>query len=212
MSATTIASTAAVSTTGWQAGFLDVLPAVKTHAMIRFRRLTPERREDAVQETIAAACVAYQLLAAQGRLHVLSPGSLATFSVLRVTDGRHVGGRRDAARDALSPRAQRRHDFRATSYEVLDEEMGEWREEAIAGRRYPVPDAVAFRLDFARWLGTLSRRDRRVVAALGRGERTMDVAARLGISEARVSQLRRKYERQWALFQGESSLEGSVAA
>ena len=34
----------------WQAGFLNVLPAVKTHALIQFRHLPLERREDAIAE------------------------------------------------------------------------------------------------------------------------------------------------------------------
>src|SRR4051812_23694957 len=49
---------------GWQAGFLSVLPAVRTHAKVRFRRLPRDRREEAVQEAIASACASYWLLAA----------------------------------------------------------------------------------------------------------------------------------------------------
>lgn len=68
-------------TAGWQAGFLNLLPAVQTHAQIQFRHLPLEQREDAIQEAIASACVSYQILAAEGRLHVAHPGTLATFAV-----------------------------------------------------------------------------------------------------------------------------------
>ena len=99
----------------WQAGFLTVLPTVQTHAQIQFRHLPLEQREDLIQESIASACVAYQRLAAHGKLHVASPGNLATFAVKQARDGRHVGGHQDAARDILSPRCQRRHGVQVLS-------------------------------------------------------------------------------------------------
>ena len=40
------------SSCDWQTGFLAVLPAVETHARIRFRRLNADRREEAIQETM----------------------------------------------------------------------------------------------------------------------------------------------------------------
>ena len=107
-------SAVAQSTAGWQAGFLSVLPAVTTHARIQFRRLPPDRKEEAVQEAIASACVSYQRLAARGRLHAARPGTLATFAVNFVRNGRHVGGRQDGARDVMSPAAQARHRFRTS--------------------------------------------------------------------------------------------------
>jgi hypothetical protein len=36
------------------------------------------------------------------------------------------------------------------------------------------------------------------------GEQTKAVADRFGISQGRVSQLRRKFEREWQMLQGES--------
>jgi len=69
--------------------------------------------------------------------------------------------------------------------------------------RSPVPDQVAFRLDFPAWVNTLSDRDRRVVGDLMAGERTLDVAAKYGLSPARVSQLRREFMEGWARFCGE---------
>ena len=45
-------------------------------------------------------------------------------------------------------------------------------------------------------------RHRRIINALAGGDRTMAVAERFGVSPARVSQLRREYERSWQQFQG----------
>ena len=77
---------------------------------------------------------------------------------------------------------------------------------AIEDRKTKIPDLAAFRIDFARWLKMLTRRDRRIIAALLGGEGTGAVASRFGISAARVSQLRRRYEREWRGFQGEGPI------
>jgi hypothetical protein len=188
---------------GWQAGFLQVLPAVQTHAQIQFRRLPAGRKEEAIQEAIASACVSYQLLAAQGRLHVVRPGTLARFAVHAVRNGRHVGGRQDTVRDALSKVAQDRHRFRIGTIEDSDVESPQWSRVAVAERRASVPDVAAFRIDFAAWLKTLNRRDRRIIIALAAGEGTARVADHFGLTAGRVSQLRRRYERLWLSFQGE---------
>ena len=194
----------------WQAGFLQVLPAVQTHAAIQFRHLPLERREDAVQEAIASACVSYQLLAAQGRLAVAHPGTLATFAVNFVRNGRHVGGRQDAAKDVMSPVAQQRHGLRVQSLQARRGGGGSngsdgWRQVAIADRKVSIPDLAAFRIDFAQWLQRLSRRDRRIVAAFVSGERTSNVAERFGLSAGRVSQLRRRYQCDWGAFQAQAA-------
>lgn len=50
-------STVSYNSTDWQAGFLSILPAVQTHARIRFSKLPADSREEAIQEAVAAACV-----------------------------------------------------------------------------------------------------------------------------------------------------------
>jgi hypothetical protein len=194
---------------GWQTGFLSVLPAVQTHAQIHFRRLPADNRQEATQEAIAAAGVAYRLLAAKGRLYEAHPSTIADFAVKHVRNGRHVGGRQDAARDVMSPIAQARYGFRTTGFDLYDHDTGEWRQLTIADRRASVPDLAAFRIDFAQWLKTLTRRDRRIVGALAGGDTTNAVAGRFGISSGRVSQLRRKYEHLWLTFQGERPAEAA---
>jgi hypothetical protein len=188
----------------WQAGFLSILPAVETHAKIRFRKLPAERRQDAIQEAIASACVSYQLLAARGRLQEAHPGTVADFAVKFVRNGRHVGGKQDAAKDTLSPVARSRHHFGTIGIDRYDGKTDEWRQVVIAERKASIPDTAAFRIDFAQWLKLLSHRDRRIVAALARGEQTSAVADRFGLTPGRVSQLRRKYQHLWLAFQGES--------
>jgi hypothetical protein len=189
----------------WQAGFLQLLPAVQTHAQIQFRRLPLDHREEAIQEAIAFACVNYRLLAAQGKLHVAHPGTLATFAVNRVRCGRHVGGKQDTANDLLSPRCQRQHRVRV---QPID---GDWRRMVIADRKASIPDVAAFRIDFACWLSKLAKRDRGIISAFIAGEHGCAVADRFGLSAGRVSQLRRRYERQWRVFQGEQPMLAAAA-
>ena len=195
------------STAGWQAGFLSMLPAVETHAKIRFRKLPAERREEAVQEAVAAACMNYQSAIAQGKLDAVKAGPLADFAVRHVREGRHVGGKQDAARDVLSPACQRRQRVTILSFDARQADSGTdgWRQVAIEDRRIPIPDLAAFRIDFADWLQALSARDRKIIGGLLSGERTQTVAERFGITEGRVSQLRRRYERNWLDYQGEAA-------
>ena len=63
-----------------------------------------------------------------------------------------------------------------------------------------VPEQAAFRIDFPAWRAGLSARDRAVADALAAGERTGDVAARFGLSPARVSQLREAFRLSWFAF------------
>jgi hypothetical protein len=192
--------------TVWQAGFLSMLPAVQTHAQIQFRKLPAEKREEAIQETIAAACVQFQLAAAQGKLHAVRPGMLADFAVRHTRAGRHVGGVQDRAKDVLSTNCHRQYGVKVESYYAARSCHGTdgWRQVAISDRKVPVPDLAAFRIDFARWLRTLCHRDRRIIAALVAGQSGKFVADKFGITAGRVSQLRRRYEQLWAVFYSEA--------
>ena len=62
------------------------------------------------------------------------------------------------------------------------------------------PEQVAFRVDFPRWRAGLGPRNRAVLDALAGGDGTYAVAARFGLSPARVSQLRREFERSWRAY------------
>ena len=70
-------------------------------------------------------------------------------------------------------------------------------------RTTPVPDIVAFWVDFADWLRSLRRRDRRIAESLALGNRTSDVAKRFKVSAGRVSQLRRELAESWRAFVGD---------
>jgi hypothetical protein len=186
----------------WQTQFLLMLPAVQSHARIQFRRLRADRREDAVQEAIASACVAFQRLASQGRLDAALPSTLADFAVRRVRGGRRVGSRQNS-QDVHSASAQAKHGLQVQSLTPWQAEQQSWHSCLVEDRRVWPSDLAAFRVDFAEWLRSFPLRHRRIITALASGEPTAAAADRFGLTAGRVSQLRRSYERNWRVFQGE---------
>jgi hypothetical protein len=182
----------------WQEGFLRVLPAIQTHAEIQFRRLSAERRADAIQEAIASACVSYQILAAKGRLHVAHPATLANYAVKRAGSGRHVGGHRNS-QDVMSLLARRKHGFSVRSLSRRHDSAG-MEPLVLEERGFGPADVAAFNIDFADWLRSRTHRERRIIRRLASGDRTTAVADRFGLSLGRVSQLRRQFEKSWEQF------------
>ena len=185
----------------WQTNFLKVLPAVKEHAAVSFRRLSPEAKAEATAEAVASACVSYAKLARQKKLARVYPSSIATFAVKAVNGNRHVGGHQ-SCRDVMSPLTQKRRGFTVGSLTAWCPPEGPWQEVVVDSRRVSPADRAAFKLDFAQWLSQWPLRHRRIINSLAAGHRTMAVALRFGVSPARVSQLRREFERSWQQFQG----------
>jgi hypothetical protein len=186
----------------WQTPLLRALPVIETHARIAFRRLPAVHREEATQEATCAACINYHGLAQRGRLQIATPNTAATLAVRHVRNGRHVGGHQDAAQDALSLVAQRRHGVtvRLLSSGSRPDELHDL---LIADRRVDIPSVVAFKLDLRDWLATFPRRDRRIIRALASGAGVSTVAEKFSVTPGRISQLRRRYEHSWLAYQGE---------
>jgi len=196
------------------ADFLAVIPIVERRALLVFRHLLPSDREEAVAEAVAAAFVSYVSLKARGLNPVLALASrLAALAVLRVKDDRHVGGRVSST-DVLSRKAQQLRGFVVQSLPISVSCPGASREHYIHPReahetwlqdntRTPVPDQAAFRIDWPSFLQTLSRRDRALASFLSLGHSAKQAARQFGISCARVTQLRQRWQRVWLLAQEE---------
>lgn len=178
----------------WQTLCAAMIPVVRRYAATAFRRLRGDNFDDAVQETIANACVALARLAGQGRLDRAYPSVLARFAIRQVRSGRRVGNAQ-RRRDALSPmpcdgaRPTRAHN--------------EWLEAIVEDPYTPVFEQVCFRVDFPVWLDRLAELPRRVALALAFGDSTGEVAAACGVTPARISQLRRELHDSWQAFCGE---------
>jgi hypothetical protein len=185
----------------WHAGFLALLPTLVRYLRANFRDLPAEAREDAVEEALANACVAYARLAERGLTDKAVPGALARYATAQYRVGRRVGCRLNV-HDVLSPYARWR---RRIVVERLEDgkASAEWREAVVEDHRTPVADQVAFRIDFPGWLDSLTPRSRRVAQALALGNTTKDVARLCGVTAGRVSQARRELHASWQQYQGE---------
>jgi len=187
------------------AAFLRILPRIVMHANFCFRgERNAERREEAIAETVALAWQWYLGLVKRGKNVADFASTFANFVARAVRNGRRICGQQ-AAKDVMSPRAQRRHQFAV--YRLPDFSMLSCSpiSEALADNTVTPPDEqAAFRLDFASWLGTRTDRDQRLVEDLIIGELTSDVARSFGLTAGRVSQLRREYCQDWQRFCGEA--------
>jgi hypothetical protein len=180
------------------------LPRIEAHAQVAFHHVRcPHRQADYKAEMVAFAWRWFVRASHRGKDVTQFPSVLASYAARHVRSGRKLCGQ-EKARDVLSPRAQRLKGFTLSSLPDGSSPSGNVMDAALRDNtQTPVPDQVAFRLDFPAWLNTLSERDRRVVEDLMLGERTGAVAAKYGLSPARVSQLRRQFLVGWRLFCGE---------
>ena len=181
--------------------FLEMFPTLCKAIKRGFRRLRGERREEAIQEALANAYVAFSRLVDLGRMQLAFPSALARFAVAQVRDGRRVGGSLNV-RDVSSEYAQQRKHLQVQRLDLFNRHTAQWCEVIVEDYQTPVPDQVCFRIDFPDWLSRLSNRDRHVAEALANGDTTGEIANRFAISSGRVSQLRRELHASWEKFHG----------
>jgi hypothetical protein len=182
-------------------GFLAVLSRIELHAQVYFRHLRcPGKKEDAVAEVVAVAWKWFLRATKKGKDVAEFVSAVATYAARHVRSGRKVWGQ-ERRNDVLSTVCQQRNGFAVGRLADLGAEAGNPLDEALADNtRSPVPEQVAFRVDFPAWLNSRSDRDRRLALDLMAGERTLDVADRHGLTPGRVSQLRRDFYDDWQRF------------
>jgi hypothetical protein len=197
--------------------FLAMLPQILAVARFGFRDVQClDKKDDAVAEVVALSWKWYVRLAQLQRKDKAHPTALAGFAVKQVRSGRRVVGQMKA-KDALNPHTQHRAGFtveplphaaahhfaEAYSRPAAQRTLDALEEQLSHNTQTPVLDQVQFRLDWPAWLKSLNDRDRRMIADMGHGERTLDLARKHRISPARISQLRREYQSRWHTFLGE---------
>jgi hypothetical protein len=182
--------------------FLELLPAIHEQAQFAFRGIRCEAREELVQETVAQAYVLFVRLVKRDKMALVYPTPLARFAIRRVRSGRRLGSLCNR-RDITSPYNESSKKVTAERLDRVNLQTGDWQEVLLEDRTAGPAKIVEIRIDFAAWLRTLSKRNRRLAQMLGRGETTGRVARSFTISSARVSQLRRDLCRSWQTFVGE---------
>jgi hypothetical protein len=206
------------------ARFLGIVPIIERHGEVYFRfEKCRERRADRIAEMVGLAWKWFVRLAHRGKDATRFPTVLASFAARAVKCGRRVAGMTRAA-DVLNEICQQRRGFAVESLPVSTSTTHENLYAAVNGQRSldafeerlqdntqtPVPEQVAFRLDFPAWLTTRTERDRRIIEQMARNERTKDLARQFGISPARISQLRRAYQDDWTRFADASPKPGQA--
>jgi hypothetical protein len=197
--------------------FMAVLPKIQTHASIAFRHIRcPATRADKIAEAIALGWKWLVRLHERGKdineflMHFVALVAKA------VRSGRRVAGMAKA-KDVMNERCQARHGFKVeglltspnASFEARyskphgQQDYDAFEERLADNAITPVPEQVAFRVDFPQWRAGWSERDRRLIDVLMLDTPTQDAARTFGVSPGRVSQKRLEFHVDWHRFQGE---------
>lgn len=184
-----------------QALFAEHLPRIEAHARLALRHVfCADSRADLTAELVALAWRHFVALTDRGK----KPEEFVTTLALRCSQAVRAGRRLtgcEPAKDALSRVAAVRHGVRVTHLGGAG--LPEGVEELLVDARAPVPELVAFRIDFPEWRTRIVGRKRAVLDALACGDGTAEVSAKYGLSPGRVSQLRREFLEDWLAFHGE---------
>ena len=185
-----------------------MLPAIQQHAVYRFRHRPPEECEDLVAEAVALAFVMFARLVERGKVGYATP--LAIYACRQVAVGRRLGSPLNV-NDVTSTYCRRRKGVFVQRLDRFDHQDGTWREAVVEDRKTTPADIAATRIDFAAWLETLPRRQRKISETLAMGESTSRTARVFRISAGGVSQIRRKLYDAWEKFQAEPASNCAVA-
>ena len=184
------------------AQFLALVPRIRRLATHFLRRLSPEARDEALQEIVASAFVGYVSLERRGKAERAFAGTLARYGAYQYFSGRRVGSRMNC-RDVLSKYGRRKSGISVERLDRFDNQSGDWQELVVEDRRSTPADIAAIRLDFAEWLKSLPERTRDITEKLATGETTGCVARMFGISAGRISQIRAELHDRWLAYTGE---------
>jgi hypothetical protein len=179
----------------------QMLPRIRLMALRAFGDRNYELRHEMAAEVVARAYAAFVRLAQQGRGDICYAVPLALFSIKQVRSGRRMG--RSSMRDVNSPHAQLNKGISVRRLDHYDEKNAAWQEIVVEDKRSGPAEIAATRIDFAAWLKSLDRRERRIAKVLAMGETTNAAAKKFGVSASRISQFRKALRRAWLLFQGE---------
>ena len=186
----------------WHKAFMVLLPRICYYARFAFRGLDPESKQEAVQSVVCGAMAAYVRLVELGKADIAYAAPLAIYAIRQYRDGRRLGSRLNVL-DISSTYCQARKGVVMERLDKYDAEEECWQEILIEDKTVSPAELAASRIDFPSWLAMLKRRDRRIAEFLALGNRTSEASRKFGVSEGRVSQLRRELAENWRRFVGE---------
>lgn len=181
--------------------FEQLLPQIEKQASLAFRGEPYERREDLIAEVIANAFIAYVRLVQRGKEDLAYATPLAQYAIKQVRSGRRVGSKLNV-RDVSSEYAQKSKGFKVESLDQYNQRREQWKEVLVEDKSATPADVATCRIDFAAWLTTLSKTQRKAADLLATGESTTEVAKKVDLTPGRISQIRRELKRAWERFHG----------
>jgi DNA-directed RNA polymerase specialized sigma24 family protein len=170
-----------------QCCFTDYLPDMRRIASRRFRHLDPDKRDEAIQNTLALCWKFYVALFRKGRANQGILTSVLWYAIKQTKSRRTVQGK-GKSKDALDYRDRGR-----TTFEQADLN-------GLIGRNTPVPDRVSFRVDVPAFLSTLKPRQQALAYDLATGMTTSEVAEKHGVTSGAISQFRSRFKRWFDEF------------
>ncbi len=195
--------------------FLALLPRIERHAQFSFRMVRcAVRRKDAVQECLALAWKWFVRLHERGKNIDEFVQHFVVLVAKAVKSGRRLSGMAKS-KDVMNEYCQARHGFkvetlpvssRAPQEQLYAQPRGQAMHDALEERLQdnmttPVPEQVAFRIDWPDFFATLTARDRQLAEYLALGNRGTNAAAKFRLSRARVTQLRQQWRQEWRRFE-----------
>lgn len=179
--------------------FLEMVPAIERHARLVFYNLQAQSYEEAICAVLTDAFCAFRRLVELGKHDIANAISLARFAVVRYRAGRSIVNGL-SSRDVFAFVAQRRRGFCLHSLDAACC-SNIWADVLADDTLTPIPDQVAFRLDFPVWLRQLNSRDRKLAKYLALGYTTTEAARQFGVTLGRISQLRSELQASWRAYQ-----------
>lgn len=171
--------------------FTDNAEKIYGLASAQHCRLRGERKEEAVQETVAITWRECQKLFERGENVVRLLGRIVEFAAKGVRSDRRLVGQ-PPVRDVMSPARRHGHN------------VGEPREHERVTQ--PETDQAELSVDLEEFLGTLDDRRREIAEQLAAGYNTADVGRLRGVTRAAIYLVRKDLIEAWEEFQGETDL------
>ena len=173
-----------------QDDFLTILPEIGRLLRWCFRQEGADKREELVQD---ALCRAWQMYtAAHQRGKKLSAHGLSWYAWLGARSGRRFCSE--------SKRSVSQWES-FTGVDLDDLLAADWKE------RWPVADAVAFRLDWHEFVARCSSQDARAMGLLAAGHKRSEAAGLLGFSPAWMTQHMARVHEDWQEFVADNPME-----
>ena len=176
--------------------FVRNLPELEIMALARFTHLDPEARAEAIQNATALTWKYWVRHAEKGRpTDETMLRNVWWFAIKQTRDGRTItrgDGKRGKGRQDTYDRPD------GTTVKRIDFNM-------FVHDTTPIPDQVAFRLDFPLFMATSNERQRGMAADLASGMGTGEVAKKYGVSAGAVSQFRTRFKVLLERFYGEAA-------